>query len=96
MPLCDPNATVPAESCDALRRELRICRHEADRGGNHVLRDRIGDDARFVAQRELAGHIPGQEDRQVGASEVRNRTETALPFVSDCALLATHTEIAHR
>src|SRR6516164_9660769 len=56
----------------ALWRELRICRHVADRRGNNVLGDRIGDDARFVAQQKFASHIPRQVDRQVDVLKIED------------------------
>src|SRR5260370_18981776 len=57
---------------DALRRELGVGRDEADRRGNDVLRNGIGDDARLVAERELAGNISGQVDRHVYVVEIED------------------------
>src|SRR5215475_11220094 len=56
---------------DALRRELGVGRDEADRRGNDILGNGIGDDARLVAERELTGVIRRQVDRHVDV--VRSR-----------------------
>ena len=45
---------------DALWRELGVCRDEADGGGNDILRDRIENDARLVAERELPATFAGR------------------------------------
>ncbi len=63
---------------DALRRELGVSRDEADGRGNDVLGNGIGDDARLVAQRELARLIRGQVDRHVDVLEVEDG-QNALP-----------------
>ena len=55
---------------DALGRELGFRRHEADRGGQDILRDRIENGACLVAEHKLARHIRGQVDRHVNVLEI--------------------------
>ena len=57
---------------DALGRELRLGRHEADRCGEDILRERIENGARLVAKHELTRRIRGQIDRHVDVFEIED------------------------
>ena len=57
---------------DALRRELGVRRHEADTGGEDILREWIEDDTRLIPERELSRHIGRQVDGHVDVFEIED------------------------
>src|SRR5262249_26459041 len=64
---------------NAFWRELGIGRDEADGRRNDVLGDRIGNDPRLIAKRELAGVVRRQVDRHVDVVEIEDG-QNALPW----------------
>ncbi|CAN0627283.1 protein of unknown function [Burkholderia multivorans] len=66
-----------ARGFDIFGRELRIARHIADACGNRFVRERVEDDARVGADRQLARLRRRQEDREIDVVGVEHRRDAA-------------------